>query len=473
MVDTITPRDERPHAELLRTPETITELLELWEQHPYSGLESNEPYKVIEGDTSEAERAEIKRAFIAGEIENPAVSYPRLNGDELAKGESSLFRMLELSESVANDTLEGELLYESLARKAAEVYRHREIYRAQNLSGDNKEQALERAKRMTLEVFGEPDFDTFAFLLDEQIAKARACLLHDNPEVAQAATELIDLCGDISPTKHIERATIKEEALPILHEDLMQMFPEITDTVRRRIPEKGVKITHEEAILIFEEVFSAIGLEGWGVQLTAGNVFETSARSEEFHLGRGRAQFTQETAIEKSMHEGVGHAIRAKRGKESTKPLARASLPDHLDFEEGLATALEQIISGKTRSVGEQYYLACGLLLGLDQYGTERDFRGAYEVLWRRQVINTALSGGEVNVEKAKSAAYQIGMRVTRGGVIDTRDLAYYRGYELASGWLNDIAAKPQDERLRAWNYVLSAKHDPTNPHHEEYMEAA
>jgi hypothetical protein len=102
--------------------------------------------------------------------------------------------------------------------------------------------------------------------------------------------------------------------------------------------------------------------------------------------------------------------------------------------------------------------------------GEKRDFRQTYEIMWRRAVVEAGAKGETPNVKKCKDSAYQIMMRMTRGGALDTRDLSYYRGYAKAAAWLNDMAEMPSFDRIMQWHYVMQAQFDPTNPMHAAYI---
>jgi hypothetical protein len=145
---------------------------------------------------------------------------------------------------------------------------------------------------------------------------------------------------------------------------------------------------------------------------------------------------------------------------------------NNLAFEEGFATAIEQIITGETRTAGEQYYLAIGLQLGLDRGGKKRDFRETHEIMWRRLVVEALVNGDVISPEQAQVKAYDQVMRTNRGGAIDARDISYFEGSKRYT-WVNTIASLEPSERKRALRIALSGRFDAADPEQWKKFEAA
>lgn len=197
--------------------------------------------------------------------------------------------------------------------------------------------------------------------------------------------------------------------------------------------------------------------EGWKAELDGGKSAHTDIRGETVYYGRGRDDFPNElAAIGVAFHEAIVHG-------------GRGEGPGGLVFEEGLATCLEQVITGNKRVPGVQYYLSIGLQAGVDRQGEMRSYRGTFEIMWRREVLLMERSGKEIDIEKARSNAQRQVHRTRRGGAIDTRDSSYFLGAQKAANWLNTIADLPESERQARLKHILSVRYDPTNPDHQKY----
>ncbi|HSE60757.1 MAG TPA: hypothetical protein VLA88_00515 [Candidatus Saccharimonadales bacterium] len=481
--------------ERLAVPDTVEELMKIWDDEPYARIGSNEPYKVGEDDGTKEERERVKTAFIAGEIENPEVTYPHLDGEALQAAHDRMVDLYERAEQLP-DSIDKDLARELMRKKILEVDRHIEIVCAWGTEDPGERQEhLDKAAELQMTVFGSPEQDHFDSLLDETRTKAEAIVaLGKDDEVQAIAAELLELTGDRKEPEGFMKPGLTQHAREVLKRDIQVRFGERLFLP----PESGGKMPHEEAVRHFQEMQDLTGMIGWHTRLTDGNAAETTRRDKSVDIGRGRAQFTGASLRHKELHEVRGHGLRGYNGDllaEGTSqiaalvrssmafsgmqhpgtrgeglPMARYALPGSLDFEEGMLTALEQIDSDSPATPGRIYYLAAGLMLGMDRDGDKRDFRGAYEIMWRRSVIEAATSGKKVDTEKSKSAAYQSMMRMTRGGALDTRDLAYYRGYVKASGYLNSLAELSDRDRSMEWGYMMCAQFDPTNPLHAKYI---
>ena len=90
---------------------------------------------------------------------------------------------------------------------------------------------------------------------------------------------------------------------------------------------------------------------------------------------RSKGDFSIEDACAVLVHELGTHFFRAANAEHfSFKPLT-TGLPDYESFEEGLATACEQVIRGVFYYPGESHYLSIGLSTFLNY-----NFREVYEV---------------------------------------------------------------------------------------------
>ena len=372
------------------------------------------------------------------------------------------------------DSIDKDLARQLMRNKILEIDRHLEIAAAWATDDPDQRQAhLDRAAELQMSIFGTPEQPHFDSMLHAVRSRAETLAgFGQNDQIKQIANEFLALTGDRPEPADMPSVLLTPAAREIVKKDIAERFF-VDDLILP--PDSDEPMSHQTARLWFKLVQEATGMQqqGWKTNITDGNAAETSRRDRSVNIGRGRDAFTAATLRLKNKHETRGHGWRSYNGDQLAKkgkPMAGFALPGSLDFEEGIQVLIEQVASAEQNVPGEQYYLATGLMLGMDRNQEPRDFRQTYEVMWRRAAIEAATKGETPNIDKLKLSTYQTMMRVTRGGALDTRDLAYYRGYVKAVTWLNKVAELPYHQRLEQWRYMSSAQFDPTNPLHAAYI---
>jgi hypothetical protein len=457
------------------TQKTLDTISTTFAAIPYASIPSNEPYGV--GDTLEASqvRNSLKEEWINNpESDYPETNYPLLNRNELIESERSLQKVLSELDNVVGSPEEIDLVYEQIARKLAEVYRHLEVVRGLGSVGLRQDLSRERAGDMTIDLFGRPDKDAVNSLVGIDIIAAQS-----NPSTNELSAAIkrdyLQLVGDdakeYAQSDEAVSYEMLDETIEIIHGDLNTLFPGLEEA----LTVEGDKISHATAIDAFNAGLRAIGLadKGWLAEEGGGKAAKTSgADKKRITIGRDRAAFTPRTLKGVGFHELIAHALTAQNASEQENPALRRALPGSLAFAEGNGVALEQIVTGEKRLGGVPYYISLGLQLGLDRSDShKRNFKEDYEVLWRRQL----LSKSEVTVEDtlaAKRTAFQQAMRTIRGNSLDARDISYADGSLKANRWYNELAQLDETERLSKLKWVLSANFDPTNPEHTAFFDA-
>lgn len=377
--------------------------------------------------------------------------------------EVALQQLLEDSNKIS-DASEAELLGEQAARKLAELYRHRQVVRLLGSAGWRAAINREHAGQMTMEIFGEPQRETFAHLLGEVRGKAE----RQAATGSAIAQELLDRLGSLQPETEAPNYELSDKTLETLRGDIYELFPGIETVL---LDQAEGEISPEDSVAHFQRMLAFLGMttDGWQARLSEGKAAGTSSSERHISIGRNRSAFTPARLNALMLHEAVGHGFRAFKAQQQDKQVLKTPLPDFLPFEEGLGTALEQIMTDEKRMAGKQYYLSLGLQLGLDrQDGQARGFRDTYEILWRKAVVEAAVNEEVTDevIAKAQRTAEQQCMRTTRGTALDARDISYFDGARKANEWLNTLAELPESERLAQWRWVLSARFDPTRQSH-------
>ncbi len=395
---------------------------------------------------------EQKKKFIAGEIGNPKLEYPKLDANALALWEKKL---LELKNDVIN------LEENEVVRQAYRWKINEKLVETRMLQMAEKGDAR-LFKRYNEFVNGKPDIEIFNYvvgLVQKKIERARA---HEKEEVRALATELDSIFGHITP-KHFELpdaasiATAKEATLKEVH-DLVTLSVDYA-------PDKKIEST--EIAILFGEALEKLRADDWSVVRVEGSrtAIHVSQENKKVEIPTSRSVVKKE--LEGLVAHEVGtHIARRKNGERTQLKLLGLGLDRYLKGEEGVATLREQSVKEKVDAfVGLEGYLSIGLAYGLD--GVKRDFRGVYSVLEKYHTLSEVLLKDKsvVDVQKeAQTKAWARTMRTFRGtdgktpGVCYTKDLVYHEGN--MAMW--DVVKQNPAEMDR----FSIGKYDPSNERH-------
>jgi len=430
---------------------------ELWRHEPWAHTSSNVPYQIAPNDTvGEATRKQARAAFLNGDGEEPALTFPQLDRNELAIGLTRFDDMLSRLQVRPN---EQPLLFEAISRKHAELSRHRYVLDAMEAT-DPQERDTYRgyAEQLSVELFGDVDPAVLNGMLLNLKEQAGA---YDN----DYARELVEMLPATDETAAIpEQQLMTEETIEKLRPLILEYFHpalEIADTI------PGGELEHEQSVELLQRMLDAMGFEGAKAVLTTGGAME--AVGLQLRLGRNRSKLSKETFRTAVLHE-LTHMSGSWHGRQQKDGLLAVGLPGILAFEEGKSVGIEQIMRGAASKIrGEQYYIALGLQRGsLD--GHKHSFRETFEVMWRRALVQDGNFSDEA-VTKARAAAYRTVMRTRRGLAADARDISYYMGNSKASAWFNSLAELPEDRAAELLQLTLTTKADPTKTEHLDYLE--
>ncbi len=440
-------------------PTLASQIATQFEATRFSQFSGNAHYAPLPGEDKQR-RQEMVDAFLNGEqIDPDDAPLLRYERDELLRTFEKYQAMLEVLLSPAHElTAEDEQLTDKIVDKLGELFRYEELILALGSKAvDEASEHKRLASNLSIEMLGGLNKEVFSVLLADVVDLAES-------SDSQYGSELLLLIGrpDNNPEAALEKIELAEVTREIIKQDVMNMFPGIAELLER--PSKG-PVSPEAALPIFARVKRAVHLpEVWRTILVEGSSSaETSSTEKTVSMGRERAPFKDSAdAVAVAFHEFGVHAKRSEGMNVSGSP----------DFEEGIATRLQQIISGERRTPGAQFYLSIGLQEGLDRHGAKRGYRETFEVLWRREALLMERDGARVDLTRARARAQKQVYRTRRGGAVDTRDAAYFIGGQKAATWLNEIANLSENERTAKLSRVLSNKYDPTIDEQSRYIEA-
>lgn len=395
------------------------------------------------------------------ELDEPTVVAGRHDSETIVRSAELYEALLDELIRKKHRTQQDDLMVDVIIDKTAELFRYEELQLAlASQAIGARERHRMAASDLSIEVIGGIDMPVFGALVNEVIAMAHASSLPEGEELLTLLREQSTSC------EYGDGFELSDDAMEILKIDLCTLFPGLDMLLADN--RAGV-VSPEDAVLYFEAVLKIAGRLSaeYRVENDEGRSARTSSRDGAIYIGRHRSSFSSSVeAVGVGVHEIIGHAYRSDNATRQVDEIARQPLPGYLDFEEGLATCFEQIITGKKRTPGKQYYMSIGLQAGADKGGVARSYRQTFEIMWRREVLLMEQAGGAVDVQVARMNAQRIVQRTRRGGAIDTRDSSYFLGAKKACDWLNEVASLPDDMRLAMLRWVLSAKFDPTNEAH-------
>lgn len=421
---------------------------------PFDVVAANEHYTAGGAENLKYRKQTIDQFLQDDELIEPDVQPRRYTHEEIDVVISKYESALDILVAQSDRTQDEDLLIDRLIKKSGELFRYEELMLAFGATAINdSEKHRKIAAELSMELIGgidQPAFDELLFNLREEA-------FHSEQPFAK---ELLNLTGERPrPETAGQMFELDDATREVIGRDLVVLYPGLNELLSA---ETTTSVSPSEAISIFDELLKVSGLDDeWQTELNSGKAAETHTAAKIVTIGNQRAPFKNyREAVAVGFHECIVHAGRSEG----------VVHPGVGDFEEGIATRLQQIITGEKRTPGVQYYLAIGLQAGADRGGVPRSYRETFEIMWRREALQMEVSGSGVDVQKARAQAQRHVQRTRRGGEVDTHDASYFTGAQKAAQWLNQITRLPGAERRSLLAKVLTNKYDPTDPEQAAYI---
>ncbi len=445
---------------------SIDNIVDAFSAVPYASVDSNVPYASGSRPQDASERRSKVAEFIDSSDQSwPEINFPQLRADELWSSERAMQALLGELDTQGDLIEEVDIVYEQIAVKLAELYRHLEVVRGLGSTGLRREVSRERAGEMSMEIYGRPDERTFNAFMSKDVDNANRT--DGDVAVQVIRSEYLALVGDRAKSPESKDGgtgnKLTDRAMETIKSDIYELYPDLeaATTTDQEV------ITAAESGEYFAHALEALGLseKGWRFELVESGSAETRGSEQRIVVGKTRADFTKNTLKGVVTHE-VLHALRAQNAADQETSYRRRSLHGNTAFEEGFCTGIEQIVMAKRRDVGVPFYVSLGLQLGMDKEGGgKRDFRETHEIMWRRLLLDQDTVTDQA-IRDAKRKALTQTMRTARGNSLDARDISYANGSQRANQWLNSVAELDETERKEKLQWVLSGKFDPTIDKH-------
>lgn len=404
--------------------------------------------------------AEQKQSFLRNDIRNPDHTYDDLNKLDLTAQKATIFDVgAEILENPELNPRFAEAYEESI-----EIYKKKtqllELARALKHTDEPEEKARLRSEYMTLniELYGEPDEQTYRSLLQEKLQRIADKKLSARGE--EIKVELFGMVNYDELSEPIERFKPAEETVEWMHE--------VADTLYggmlRHLPDKkkfsAIEIRELFAQIIRDE-FGEAAVD-WRVDIENAAAITVKPLEKRIVIPEGRNGVSKSKLRKLVVHELGVHMLRSVIGDETDLHPLSVGLEGYYDAEEGLGAVMEQALEGTFREAGIEPYITAGAA-----YFDTKDFREVYEMKWRMEVLNDADDGKLISplaIAKAKKKAYQSAMRSFRGTdeLPWFKDLAYYNGS--VDVWRHLESIRGDDTTFM---FVLMGKANPASKEHE------
>ncbi|HUT22193.1 MAG TPA: tyrosine/phenylalanine carboxypeptidase domain-containing protein [Candidatus Bipolaricaulota bacterium] len=405
-------------------------------------------YEYMDGDKEY--REEQKKKFIAGEMENPELDYPKIDVKKIEETEQILLKLRKDIKTLEENEIVSQLYRWRLNEKIAEL----RILKA----AANKD--MHRFQGYSEFVYGAPSPDIFAYTVQNVRKTAEKAVESDNADVKKTAQELLSALPDKMPE-------VKIQELP--DEPTVQLAKEMTEKEMSdliNISYKDGNFNAEDITAIFTQALAGLRADGWQVAIDKSSKTAISVDQElkTIKIPESRKMLFNKlrTLI---AHEIGTHVARRTNGERSRLKLLGLGLDRYEKGEEGVATMREQALSEELNDfAGLDGHLAIGLACGLDDQ--PRDFRKVYEILEKYYRLNNLLRGKKMEeaVSASTTIAWNRAIRTFRGtdcktpGVCFTKDIIYREGN--IETW-NVVKNKPEE-----MSRFSIGKYDPANPRH-------
>ena len=389
-------------------------------------FKDSEP-KVISTFTPENAN-EAKFEFLENDnLSRPNNKYEKLNSGEIENLYQNISNAIL---AVENDNLLGEIereMYntqlEARIKTVKMLEAAHDFRKAESLT--DRQKAQEEFMKNNIEVYGEPDFETFHSLLSDKITKIESLELDEKGEkIRSEFYELIEKDENVS--QDLKRFKPSDEVFHNFGEIVKDLYSKQLEL----IPEKdsNEKYSAKEIFEVFENIlkdFENDGFSEFNVEWKDSGAIAVSAKDKKIFIPKNRKPVSKKELEGLVVHEIGTHYMRAQMGEIYNNQALRTGLDGYMNTEEGIARAMEMAVKGDYQEAGVQHYLTAGVA-----YFNNMSFRKAFETNWRMDVLDGKNNFSEENIDKKRQIAYRNTQRIFRGTdeLPWFKDLSYFNG---------------------------------------------
>jgi len=486
--------------EVLESFPVVAENLEVLDQKWYARFEALAAFQAHEFfEDKKQVREAAKKSFLSNKDQNPELSYPDIDLQELDEKEKQLKALKkEIFDEENNQVVK--IAYQwKINEKIAEIRLLKnavpQIGGAVNEaieSGVSREKRMRRFQKYAEFIYGNPSPQIMAHTLEESAAEIEKAKASGNQALILAAQKLeaslpkTPVLAEAESLPELPQAALVEKVAGYTRERLKALMGKSSDGEAEgaynqvfQDSKQGVKYSSETVQGIFQAVLEELEADGWRA------VVNTKSGSTIFSIDQGEkiAKIPNKEASAQRVMELVAHEIgvhlqRRLNGEKSKLQLLGLGLDRYIRGDEGFASALEDSIkrkitnpeTGKLKAYfGLDRHLAISLAVGTD--GEPRDFKVVFGIMENYYYFQQILAGKKEDEAKetAENMAWNICVRVFRGtdcktpGVCFTKDMLYTEGN--IDMW-RFIGQRHEDRFVVEMGQLESGKYDAANARH-------
>ena len=288
----------------------------------------------------------------------------------------------------------------------------------------DKQKAQEEFIKNNIEVYGEPNFETFNSLLSDKIVKIDALKLDEKGEkIRSEFYELIEKGENLS--QDLKRFKPSDEVFHNFGEIIKDLYSKQLELIPKKDDDR---YPADEIFEVFENIlkdFENDGFSEFNVEWKDSGAIAVSAKDKKIFIPKNRKSVSKKELEGLVVHEIGTHYMRAQMGEAYDNQALRTGLDGYMNTEEGIARAMEMAVKGDYQEAGVQHYLTAGFA-----YFNNMSFRKAFEVNWRMGILDGKNNFSEENIDKKRQIAYRNTQRIFRGTdeLPWFKDLSYFNG---------------------------------------------
>ena len=364
-------------------------------------------------------------------LENNDLSHPNNEYEKLNSGEiKNLYQNISNAIlAVENDNSLGEIereMYNTQLETRIKTVKMLEaacnFRKAESLI--DKQKAQEEFMKNNIEVYGEPNFETFNSLLSDKIVKIDALKLDEKGEkIRSEFYELIEKSENLS--QDLKRFKPSDEVFHNFGEIIKGLYSKQLELILKKDDDR---YPADEIFEVFENIlkdFENDGFSEFNVEWKDSGAIAVSAKDKKIFIPKNRKSVSKKELEGLVVHEIGTHYMRAQMGEAYDNQALRTGLDGYMNTEEGIARAMEMAVKGDYQEAGVQHYLTAGFA-----YFNNMSFRKAFEVNWRMGILDGKNNFSEENIDKKRQIAYRNTQRIFRGTdeLPWFKDLSYFNG---------------------------------------------
>lgn len=370
---------------------------------------------------------EAKSEFLENDnLSHPNNEYEKLNSSEienLYQNISNAILVVENDNSLGE--IEREMYNTQLETRIKTVKMLEAAYdfrKAESLT--DRQKAQEEFMKNNIEVYGEPDFETFHSLLSDKIVKIDALKLDEKGEkIRLEFYELIEKDENLS--QDIKRFKPSDEVFHNFGEIIKDLYSKRLELIPKKDDDR---YSADEIFEVFENIlkdFEKDGFSKFNVEWKDSGAIAVSAKDKKIFIPKNRKLVSKKELEGLVVHEIGTHYMRAQMGEAYNNQALRTGLDGYMNTEEGIARAMEMAVKGDYQEAGVQHYLTAGFA-----YFNNMNFRKAFEANWRMGILDGKNNFSEENIDKKRQIAYRNTQRIFRGTdeLPWFKDLSYFNG---------------------------------------------